>query len=228
MAEQPAWIVHLEYMLSQYYKADIKIMEEFIEILSKPTHLKVTVVVKKGSLSEPEQFVYFVKLYENIVPYHIRMDLLAKFVKEVDLYTVALPAIKEFQKAGNTYALPYDQIFPSCIGARLSTKSNMPDETGVLILENLNEMGYTRPDVRAGLDLETSKLVLHKMAHLHATPLAMKFLDSDLDLFKQKIVPCLVEVKYAKEPFCYQDVDRLVTVMNKMEIQYWESRLRKS
>ncbi|KAJ8984929.1 hypothetical protein NQ317_012179 [Molorchus minor] len=64
------------------------------------------------------------------------------------------------------------------------------DEDSVILMENLQTLGYQNVDRMTGIDLETTKLILKDLALFHAVPLALNLLRPET--FKNKVEPHLI------------------------------------
>lgn len=81
------------------------------------------------------------------------------FRNETAAYETILPTLKEFSKS----VLP----FPSCLHAT----------NQLIVLQDLQPLGYRMADRLKGLDLQHSKLALQALGRFHGTSLAMKHTD---------------------------------------------------
>lgn len=106
------------------------------------------------------------------------------FKKEAFGYTTTLEAIQEFQIKHNSY----NEYFPKCFAAKLDEEAN----DSMIVLENLKPAGYKNVDRMIGFDLNSATIILQKLAHLHATVIALKV--TDYEKFKSSIQPALTPV----------------------------------
>lgn len=122
----------------------------------------------------------------------------ATFKKEIAFYSVILPTYKKFQEEHNISNLL--DTFPNFFGGRtsLDPTSSVVDDDALLLLENLQIKDYITVDRMLGFDLETSKLVIKRLAVFHAIPLAIKL--KDPKLFKEYILP------YTKKESVFEDI----------------------
>ncbi|KAF7279851.1 hypothetical protein GWI33_006659 [Rhynchophorus ferrugineus] len=190
-------IINLNDILSKYYKVDLMVYEQSFTQYWKPTLCELKVLIEKKK-AEPEELFYFVKMCEQDIKVYIRIDHLSNFKTEVDFYDTAVPAMTEFQRRKSIYARTYQNLFPKCIGARVSAEQGkrLPDESGILLFEHLGRMGYMNPSPTEGLYMSACEIVLANLAEMHATPIAMRILC--LPDFKSKVVPCLINTKQPK------------------------------
>ena len=111
------------------------------------------------------------------------------FNKEVRSYALVFPELKRLQEEQK---IPIDEIldiFPKFYGARTNLKKDMfqaADHSAFLLLENLKTLGYTVGDRRKGLNLAHVEFVVKKLAHFHATTIALK--SHKPDVFKSTVL----------------------------------------
>ncbi|CAG9764994.1 unnamed protein product [Ceutorhynchus assimilis] len=110
------------------------------------------------------------------------------FKTEIGWYTTVIPTLKMFQRIHEVAAVDFFQNF---YGARISLdpNSDVVDEDGVILTQNLNTLGYKNVDRHTGFDLKTSKSVLRDLATFHAIPWAIK--RQNPNLFNRNILPFL-------------------------------------
>ncbi|XP_076260808.1 uncharacterized protein LOC143196734 [Rhynchophorus ferrugineus] len=211
MAEGGFNIIGLPDILSKSYHNKVAVIKESIKQLNKPSNLELTTIIKRRYSLKTVKVIYFVKVCERDLKVGLRVDLMARFKVEVGFYNSIIPSISEFQRSKGVYFdRLYYHLFPLCIGARISTDVDrkVPDESGVLLLENLKEKGYSTPEAKEGLDLAGCKLVLARMAQMHAVPLAMRLIKRDM--FEERIVPTLMAVQQEKNIYCRQYINELI------------------
>uniref|UniRef100_A0A6P7G4W8 Uncharacterized protein LOC114334186 n=1 Tax=Diabrotica virgifera virgifera TaxID=50390 RepID=A0A6P7G4W8_DIAVI len=107
------------------------------------------------------------------------------YTSEMAFYEVVLPTFQEFQRS-----LGIDNVidsFAECLAVRknLLDNSDVIDDDAVIVLENLISKGYNNIDRLKGFDLNTSKIVLKDIAHLHAVALALKLIDPKM--FEERV-----------------------------------------
>ncbi|KAJ3658365.1 hypothetical protein Zmor_010108 [Zophobas morio] len=147
-----------------------------------------TVIQDKGNGDSKEEMIHsvakllapceFMRQFMNI-PYTVR--------NELAFYQTIVPTLRNFQKEqGSSKSL---QFLPDFHGGRLGLdkSKNTLDEHAILILENLKVPGYVLMDNELGLDLETTKLILSKMAELHGAFIALR--ETKKDVFEKKLLP---------------------------------------
>ncbi|KAF7279853.1 hypothetical protein GWI33_006660 [Rhynchophorus ferrugineus] len=214
MAGSRSNIIDLPCILSKYYKNNTEIIEESIKQLNKPSSFELTATIKIEYSPEVKTVIYFMKIREHDTNINIRS--LARFKNEVEIYGSVIPAITDFQISKRISPTRlYCNIFPSCIGARISIISyrTAPDDTGVLLLENLKGKGYVTPGAKEGLDLASCELVLIRMAHMHVAPLVMRHI-RPRD-FEEKVVPTLMTTQLEKNTYCNDYVCKLLSMTMK-------------
>ncbi|CAG9827096.1 unnamed protein product [Diabrotica balteata] len=100
------------------------------------------------------------------------------YTNEMAFYQIVLPTFQEFQRS-----LGIDNVincFAECLAVRknlLDNNSDVIDDDAVIVLENLISKGYNNIDRVKGFDLNTSKIILKDIAHLHAVGLSLKLKD---------------------------------------------------
>ncbi|KAF7275568.1 hypothetical protein GWI33_011588 [Rhynchophorus ferrugineus] len=180
MAAPPSTVLNLKDILSKHYQLPIKVLQQYLYVArihcSKPTLCELRVLTEKR---------------KSVVVYEIEEHQGSRFKTEVDFYNTTIPAMTEFQRMKGIIARPYSDLFPKCIGARISARQSMdtPDDTAIIIFEHL---------------------VLANLAEMHATPIAMRI--QCLDKFKEKVIPCLMNNN--KQPKncarCFDHVDKML------------------
>ncbi|XP_076260098.1 uncharacterized protein LOC143196319 [Rhynchophorus ferrugineus] len=220
MAGNRSNIIDLSGLLSKYYNKNVRVINKHIKQLNKPSSFELTATIKIQNSRETEIDIYFMKVCERDSNVNLRPDLLARFKNEVQMYETVIPAITDFQiSKGISPSRLYYNIFPPRIGARISinSKKNVPDNTGVLLLDNLNEKGYITPGAKEGLDLASCQIVLARMAHMHVAPLVMRHIRKHE--FEEKVVPTLLTIQKEKNKYCRQYINKLLnTVLESKKI----------
>lgn len=96
------------------------------------------------------------------------------FKRETDVYLVALPAM--YRVAEELIGSKIQYLTTRCI-------YSMPD---ILVLEDLDHLGYKMADRRSGLDLRHCQLALRSLAHFHGLSVALHRKDpSSMRLFNE-------------------------------------------
>lgn len=114
------------------------------------------------------------------------------FPNEVGFYQVIVPCMKQFQKEQGITNLI--NCFPDFYSARVSKdKTGKVDENSILLIKNIKVEGFQILDRTIGFNLDQSRFILTKMAEMHATTLALKFLRPEV--FKTKVEPFFQEYK---------------------------------
>jgi hypothetical protein len=134
----------------------IKIIYENVENEEKET---LHAVAKLPPLTD------FVKLFQNTS---------ATFRHELGFYQTILPSLRQFQQTqGSSKSL---NCFSQFYGGRLNPDptAHSVDDSAIILLENLKSKGYTLIDRTIGFDLDSSKLILTKLAEFHGAALALK------------------------------------------------------
>ncbi|KAF5286770.1 hypothetical protein FQA39_LY04193 [Lamprigera yunnana] len=97
------------------------------------------------------------------------------FKNEINMYKHVLPTLNKF--CANQKDDDAMDFFPKCYAARSSlTDDEMYDENVVLILENLNSVGYELVNRTESFDLATTFVVIKNLAKFHAASLSLKLL----------------------------------------------------
>ncbi|XP_076273119.1 uncharacterized protein LOC143204457 [Rhynchophorus ferrugineus] len=120
------------------------------------------------------------------------------FKSEIGWYTTVIPTLRRFQKEkGIDEDLDYFQSF---YGARISLDpgSEVVDEDGVILTQNLKDLGYFNVDRHVGFNTTQAKAVLRALASFHAIPIAIKL--QNRELFDTKIKPYLPNLKMMESP----------------------------
>ncbi|XP_028140019.1 uncharacterized protein LOC114334183 [Diabrotica virgifera virgifera] len=99
------------------------------------------------------------------------------YTNEMAFYEIVLPTFLEFQRS-----LGINEVincFAECLAVRknLLENSDIIDDDAVIVLENLIPKGYNNIDRFKGFDLNTTKIILKDIAHLHAVALSLKLKD---------------------------------------------------
>ena len=96
------------------------------------------------------------------------------FRNEVAYYEKIAPCLTNFQKEHNLPDL--FSSYPEFYGARtsLDPSKDTIDNDAILLIQNIKETGFCTLDRKIGFDLDQTKLILDKMAELHATAIALK------------------------------------------------------
>jgi thiamine kinase-like enzyme len=94
------------------------------------------------------------------------------FEKELQMYEATIPAMKDVLTNGKRFH-PFARYFP--------TKSK-----NVIVLEDLQHLGYKMANRHTGLDLEHCKMVVKALAKFHATSVALHKTDpSSMDMYSE-------------------------------------------
>ncbi|CAH1106466.1 unnamed protein product [Psylliodes chrysocephalus] len=110
------------------------------------------------------------------------------FKGEIIFYEKLVPAFQEFQKEHNLKDII--NCFGTCYGGRLNMNgSDIVDRDALILMENLNYLGYNNIDRYIGYNLEEAHVLLKDLAALHAIPLAIKL--KKPDFFQKEIRPLL-------------------------------------
>ncbi|XP_056636819.1 uncharacterized protein LOC130445278 [Diorhabda sublineata] len=119
------------------------------------------------------------ELFRNI------FNVQVTYTNEMAFYEVIVPTLQQFQKSLGIKEII--DCFPKCYATRKNILGNSDTITNdaVIILENLQVLGFRNWDKRAGLDLDTTKLILRDLALLHGVSLALKI--KDPNTFEEKI-----------------------------------------
>ncbi|XP_056639653.1 uncharacterized protein LOC130447051 [Diorhabda sublineata] len=136
--------------------------------------LRIHLTLRNNTTEEEENKYLIAKLtIENPL---IADGSTAKLTKnEYLFYKQILPAIQDFEKK---HSLPVSNFFPKFIAGRLNLNgTDLPDQNGLLILEDLTSEGFKSGDRHVGFDLNATKLILNDLAKFHAIPLAMRLLN---------------------------------------------------
>ncbi|KAJ8984930.1 hypothetical protein NQ317_012180 [Molorchus minor] len=109
---------------------------------------------------------------------------------EAAFYNNIVPTLQDFQREQGLDKVI--DLFPKFLNCRKNLNGNdgEVDEDSVILMENIQKLGYQNVDRRAGIDLETTKLILKDLALFHAIPLALSLLRPET--FKEKIEPHLI------------------------------------
>lgn len=132
---------------------------------------------------------YTSDVYRVLVEYLVdgatqKKSLIVKFMLEIEMVTKLLNEYKFFVKEKEIYSniLPIvskmmfnEQFAPKCY-------SIMEEPSQMFVMEDLKESGYIVVDRQAGLDLEHCKVVVKKLAKMHAA--SMVLAESDPEMFQ--------------------------------------------
>ncbi|KAJ8984931.1 hypothetical protein NQ317_012181 [Molorchus minor] len=153
--------------------------------------LKVDVSLKNKDGTTEELNVVAKSIPENEFLQKV-FDVQLSFRKEIAFYDTIVPLLQQFQTERGM-----EDVIQFCAkkyGSRLNLNgSDVVDENGTILLENLVQSGYRNANRFEGFDLDTMKLVLKELATLHGVALAFKILKPDV--FEEKIKPHLVPLK---------------------------------
>lgn len=133
------------------------------------------------------------KLYPTDPLFKVIFEIDKTFAKEVQLYTIIIPTLTNFQTKLNVppeYSL--DHIFVKCFGARVETITPDKSTEGAIVMENVKIQGYKVEDRLKGFNREQTELVLRKLALFHAVPIALK--QKTPKQFQERILPYLETV----------------------------------
>ncbi|KAF7279850.1 hypothetical protein GWI33_006658 [Rhynchophorus ferrugineus] len=211
MSNEVPEIIDLDFILSRYENTDIVVLSQEFVPCSNIFALKLSVTIDAYPFDGTKVVNYFVKLCKQDTNIDIRTDYIARFQKEIYFYQLAIPAITNFQRDRCIRAMPYYNLFPKCIGARLNIdrEKTVPDETAVLILEELKEQGYQCENTNRDCSLQDYTVILTTLAYMHAVPLAMR--THQLDSFKSNVLPSLLDIKqHNKIPHWFDNIYDMV------------------
>ncbi|KAJ3658377.1 hypothetical protein Zmor_010117 [Zophobas morio] len=146
------------------------------------------------------------------------------FKNEIAFYNNVVPVLHEFQREQGMDELV--DFFPKYYGGRinLSGDPSVVDSDAVLLLENLKIAGYKNFERTLGFDLDTSKLIVADLAHLHAVPLALKL--KKPDVFETKVKKYTAPFNVQRPPASYQ---KLFAVIDKIdELKIFKKRIQEA
>ncbi|XP_030754088.1 uncharacterized protein LOC115880901 [Sitophilus oryzae] len=128
------------------------------------------------------------------------------FKAEIGWYTTVVPAYQQFQN--DQGAKSEINFFQKLYGSRinLQPESDVVDEDGVILTENLTCLGYRNVDRHKGFDLNATYSVLRDLAAFHAIPLAIRLKDGNL--FEKKVAPYFSN--FVMDPKLWTDVAKMV------------------
>ncbi|CAH1183303.1 unnamed protein product [Ceutorhynchus assimilis] len=181
---------------------DFEVISEDTSLLTAPGEhygsimLALKVKIKRKNSGKVEDLDIVAKLIPANEMLRLAFDIPVTFKKEVFAYKETIPALVEFQKE---YGVPdyklHDNLFPKCLGARLSVdeNKNIVDEDAVLLFENLKIKGFVTEDRLKGFDLSATKIILPDLARFHAVPIALRILKPHV--FEEKVLPATVSNK---------------------------------
>ncbi|KAH1005906.1 hypothetical protein HUJ04_006807 [Dendroctonus ponderosae] len=199
--------MHLEHLLDEYYKGHVEIQKEAREHLSRYNAIpeKILIDLSLKTITGEEKNVYlFVKLLmeerddlEKRAAAYLRLDVLTKMKKEMQMYNVVIATIEKFQKYHNiSEKFIFGNMFATCIGLRMTmpppptTPPHLPDCFSAIILDRT---GFRNPAPLAngqrGYDRVTTTMILRQMARFHACPIAMRLKKGIT--FRRTILPIL-------------------------------------
>ncbi|XP_063927699.1 uncharacterized protein LOC135140890 [Zophobas morio] len=148
------------------------------------------------------------------------------FRNEVGYYRTIAPCLRKFQEERGLSGLL--SSYPDFYNARFSLQpsSDQVDNDAVLLIKNIKTDGFTIMDRKVGFDFDQSKLILDKMAELHATVSALKTVKPDVfdkelgeffdefDMYESKpesveqLINSLVDILVDDE-FCVQNMAKI-------------------
>ncbi|KAH1006855.1 uncharacterized protein LOC109543199 [Dendroctonus ponderosae] len=97
-----------------------------------------------------------------------------KMEKEVRMYSNVVQSYDQYYMTSIFFDQKYSELFPLCYGAALSLENNFAetvDQTASILIQNLGPLGYER--FREPCNFEMAKLIIKRLAQLHATPIAI-------------------------------------------------------
>ncbi|KAJ3658375.1 hypothetical protein Zmor_010115 [Zophobas morio] len=146
------------------------------------------------------------------------------FKNEIGFYNNIVPVLHEFQREQGMDELV--DFFPKYYGGRINLNGDpsVVDSDAVLLLENLKIAGYENFERTLGFDLETSKLIVTDLAHLHAVPLGLKL--KKPDVFETEVKKYLAPFRPQGHSTFYQ---RFFSVIDKIdELKHLKKRIHKA
>ncbi|KAJ3658371.1 hypothetical protein Zmor_010112 [Zophobas morio] len=146
------------------------------------------------------------------------------FKNEIAFYNNIVPVLHEFQREQGMNELV--DFSPKYYGGRinLSGDPSVVDSDAVLLLENLKTAGYKNFERTLGFDLDTSKLIIADLAHLHAVPLGLKL--KKPDVFETEVKKYLAPLNFERPQALY---DRFFAVADKIdELKLFKKRIQKA
>ncbi|KAJ3658378.1 hypothetical protein Zmor_010118 [Zophobas morio] len=146
------------------------------------------------------------------------------FKNEIGFYNNIVPALHEFQREQGMDELV--DFSPTYYGGRinLTGDSSVVDSDAVLLLENLKTVGYKNFERTLGFDLDTSKLIVADLAHLHAVPLGLKL--KKPDVFETEVKKYLAPFNPQRPDSSYQ---RFFATIDKIdELKLFKKRIQKA
>jgi hypothetical protein len=186
-------IENLQKLLQPFLPQDQKVKSYNTSRLTAPGENYGSLILAVDILFEDEKTL---KLVGKLIPPNELIqkifNIQTTFRKEIAVYSVIIPALKEFQRE---HKMDEFNIFPRYYGGRLNLNPNSSnvDNNAVLFLENLQVEGYAIKDRMKGFDLSTTQEILKELANFHATALA--FRTKHPRVFDEKIKTHLCEFK---------------------------------
>lgn len=97
-----------------------------------------------------------------------------KMEKEIAMYLNVVQEFDQYQMTCFFFDRKYSELFPLCYGCSLSLENDNAEEadhSAAILLQNLDPLGFEQ--IGEPCDFEVAKLILNRLAQLHATPIAM-------------------------------------------------------
>ncbi|XP_066152583.1 uncharacterized protein [Euwallacea fornicatus] len=210
-------VLNISQVVCKHYKKSIKEIDQDIiqeiRVLGEPPYVVRGTVTVTDERNITEYLNVFVKLFDTEVSPNDKRDFdLFCYRKEFQVYVSILPALTKFQESTgiDQEQFLFRTLIPRTYGATLSQKQQdayYPDNSGMLILEDLSLQGYEVEEAPAGLELKSAVLAIRALAKMHAIVLAMS-IKNTIEFFNKVMVHLEYESKYA-----YPD-DLHTTILN--------------
>lgn len=140
-------IKNLENLLQPHIGEETKITDTKISSLTAPGDnygsviLKLDITLQKNNNDPEEELNVIAKTIPRAELFQKIFNIQVTFKNEIAFYDVIVPTLKNFSLE---YKVRYEsELFPKFLGGRinLSNESDVVDEDGVILLENLNMAG---------------------------------------------------------------------------------------
>ncbi|XP_066258206.1 uncharacterized protein [Euwallacea similis] len=226
-------------VIRKHYKKNIKeidqdIIQEMRIAGESPYVVRGTVTVT-DERNITEYLNVFVKLFDTEVSPNDKRDFdLFCYRKEFQVYVSILPALIEFQESMgiDQEQILFRTLIPKTYGATLSQEQRdayYPDNSGMLILEDISLQGYKVLEVPAGLELKSAVLAIRALAKMHAIVLAMS-IKNTVEFFNKVMVHLEYESKYAYPDDLHTTILNLVKydVLDRPQLIDYKSALHKA
>lgn len=154
------------------------------------TMLSLTVIIQDTTSGSESTLHLVAKMSPaaQIIREVFQIDL--TFPKECSIYTIVAPQLNKFQVERQVPHHLQLNVFCDCFGAR-----DRVDDEPLLLLENLKMQGFTIGDRHKGFNRKHSEFILTNLAHFHAVPIALRYLNPQL--FASTIRPSLEKISMA-------------------------------